>query len=170
MENQEYQKIFNAFNACTTNPQKSSAAQDFVTFSATPEAMLKTFETIRTIATKDQLRYHKSSYLRGLMMSLGGGAWNQSHAAGLINATDWLISLRETAHHYTNYLQKVRILVETVQQKITVPNEKKQEWAHKLASKRANKIPQCNFGQPVEIYGRPYKTSYRQSLIKDDRN
>ena len=173
MNNPEYQRIFNAFNAFSGDPKKSLAARDFLTFSATPDIMLQTLLKARIIASKKEeginIQDHKTTYLRGLDKSLDSDAWNESHAARLISITDWLISLRDKSHHSTNYLQLLRRLVAKIPQKIPVSLEKTQAWNKALLSKRTTYFPNI-VKPPVDVYGRDYRRPYTQNYSADDRN
>lgn len=166
-----YLRIFQAFNAFAGDPQKSPAARDFLTFSATPDTMLQTLSFVRNLAQQEKLdiQDHKTTYLRGLTKSLDSKGWNQSHAEALINITDWLISMRDKSHHSTNYLFLLRGLVTKIPKKVSIPVEKRQEWAKAVITKRSY-IPKVSIGIPTEWYGRNYVKPYTQNLSADDRN
>ena len=139
MNSPTYQQIFDAFNSCKQDAGVFTAAQDFQTISASPEVMLKTLGLVRTIGTPQQLQYHRTTYLRGLITALYKCQWQPRHTKGLIEATDWLISLKgDTTHvnHASRYLTQLRILANVVQQKVDVPEKKKAEWEKVLAKKK----------------------------------
>ena len=171
MEDQIYQRIFNAFNASHRGSSKS-ATQDLELFTGTPEAALHTLDTVRSIGTQQQFHIHKTSYLRGLMRSLSRSGWNQTHAPKLIETADWLVSLNESVPHSTNYMRQVRILLATIQQKVSVPQEKVQEWSKAVACKTPrNYVPKFKITYPPECYELPFSgRSHVQNFNTDDRN
>lgn len=154
MNHLTYQQIFDAFNSAGQDPEATPSAQLFKAFSANPENMLKALATARTLGTRRQLQHHKTTYLRGLTTALYKTQWQPKHANGLIAATDWLISLDEHNIHGNRYMSQLRIFTNIVQQKISVPEAKKAQWAQRLAKRsKVVKNPQA-FYEPEIIYER----------------
>ena len=103
-------------------------------------------------------------------MALYRTQWQPKHANGLIAATDWLISLDEHNMHVNRYMTQLRIFANLVQQKISVPEEKKAQWAQRLAKKTRTTKSYWTFYEPETIHeGRSAKRSIHPYGWQTDR-
>ena len=165
-----YQQIFEAFNASPRNTKPTKATEDFERFSSSPETFFKVLDTARALATPDQLYQHETSFLRALIASLQKNTWGPQHVAKLTQTTDWLISLRETRPHSTNYLQQLRILLSIIEHKVPISAEQQRVWQQATATKQSPYIPKGPFAQPVVVYNsHTFRVSHCSYVGRDDR-
>ena len=169
LKNLTYQQIFEAFNASPRNTKPTKATEDFEKFSNAPETIFNVMDTARSLATQQQLHNHKTSFLKAFIATLNKNTWGPQHMEKLTQTTDWLISLKETRPHSTNYLQQLRILFGIIKQTVPIPDDQQQKWVQATKAKREPWMPKEPYGQPEIVYGQTFRVSHCSYVGRDDR-